>query len=89
MSVGVVVGLVLGQGVDELARGVNIAKEDIVDGVTGGLAERSAVEDTGDVLVGGPLVDKAGTDGVDDDDSVVAVVCDVVDKPVRYQLLRS
>ena len=56
LGVRVVVGFVLGEGVDELARGVDIAEEHIVDSVAGRLAKRSAVEDTGDVLVSGPLV---------------------------------
>lgn len=39
-----------------------------------GLAKRPTVEDPGDVLVGGPLIEEARTNGVDDDDGVVAVV---------------
>jgi hypothetical protein len=38
--------------------------------------------------VGSPLIEKAGTDGVDDDDGVVAVVSNVVHKSMIGQLVR-
>jgi len=89
LSVRVVVGLVLGDGVDEPAGGVDVTEENVVDGVTRGLTKRSTVEDTSDVLVSDPLVKEARTDGVDDDDSVVAVVGDGADEATIFQLMHS
>jgi hypothetical protein len=53
------------------------------------LAERAAVQDCGDVGVGGEAGEEAWADCVDDYDGVVAVVCDVVDKTVTLLALRE
>jgi hypothetical protein len=68
--------------VDELARRIDIAEEDIGDGVTRRLAKRPTIEDTGNILMSGPLVEEAGADGIDNNDGVVTVVSNGVDKAV-------
>jgi hypothetical protein len=72
----VVVGLVLGNRVHQAARRVDGAKQHVVDGVARLLAERAAVQHARHVLVLDPGVHQAGSDGVDHDDGVVAVVSD-------------
>lgn len=68
-----VVGFVLGDCVDEFARGVDGAVEDVGYGVSGGLTECARVQDAGDVGVGDPGVENARTGGGDDYDGVCAV----------------
>lgn len=77
-----VVALVLGNGVDQLAAGVDVAVQDVGDGVATLLAEHAAVEDSGDVLKLNPGINKARTDSVDNDNSVVALGGDRLDKRV-------
>jgi hypothetical protein len=63
---------------DQLARGVDITKQNVVDGMTRRLTKRATVEYTGDVVVGSPLIEKTRSNGVDDNNGVVAVVGDIV-----------
>ena len=65
---------------DQLARGVDITKQNVVDGMTRRLTERATIEYTGDVIVGSPLIEKTRSNGVDHNNSVVAVVGDIVYK---------
>lgn len=78
----VVVGLVLGDCVGQLGGGVDVAVEDVGDGVAGFLTQGSGVEDCGYVVVLNPLVEQAGTGGGNDDDGVVAVRGDGFDHGV-------
>lgn len=78
----IIVALILGNSMDQAGGGVDIAVKDIHDGISRFLSEQRTVQDSSHVIVINPLFHQSGPNSINDDNSIVAIVCNLNDHTV-------
>jgi hypothetical protein len=78
-----VVGFVLGDGIRKLAAEILIAIEKRYDSATRILSRKMAIDDSCDIGMTNELINQTDTGVVDDDDSVRALTCNILDESIR------